>query len=109
MALLLKESQSNIECGLGTFQFTVATAGYFLMNALCNENPPSGITIAIQLNGSTLKSSIVVGTTQQELNVRQDNIKCAVNDVLSFVISSSAANDQGLNTVKTTMIVTRVG
>ena len=110
MALLLKESVSNIECGLGTFQFTVGVAGYFLMNAICTENPVSGLTISLQKNGSSVNSGTIASSAQNNINVRQDNISCAIGDVLSFVISSSNTNDtQNLNNIKTLLVVTRVG
>ena len=111
MAYQIKESQSNIGCGLGTYTHTVKQAGFFNMSAQCVENPPSGMSIAIQLNGTPIKTGTITSTevAQQTLNVRIDNVSCAVNDVISFVLTSSAANDQGLNTVKTTFIATRVG
>lgn len=93
---------SNIIVGLGTYTFTVtsATAGMITVQATASENPPSGLSIALQKNGSPVATSTAPTTAQGTINI-QTTMNCVATDVISVVITSSAAIDNQLNTVKT--------
>lgn len=102
----LKDNQSNIICGLGTYTHTVVVAGMFFVSATCLENPPSGVSIVIQLNGTPIATSTAPAASQEAINI-QTLLTCNVNDVISVVISSSSAIDNQLNTVKTLVVCSR--
>jgi hypothetical protein len=100
MSLALKDYQSNIEIGLGTFTYTAALAGVYFVSAQSSVLPPSGLSIVINQNGSPVMTSAAPSAAEQTVNL-QDQINCAASDVITVVISSSNANDLMLNTVKT--------
>ncbi len=93
--------------GLGTFTYTVDVAGLRFISAVASEVPPSGLSIVINNNGSPIASS-ATPTDAQQIVSAQILTSCALNDVITVVISSSSAIDQQLNTVKTE-INTRAG
>jgi hypothetical protein len=59
-----------------------------------NELPPSGITITIKKNGSTMASTSAPAAQQQVINL-STTINCAVNDTISVIVASSTPSDQG--------------
>lgn len=100
----LKDQQSNIIVGLGTYTYVVPAGvsanSLYTVGVRAAENPPSGLSIVINLNGSPKDSRSVLSDTQQVLNARAQ-FQCMAGDTISVVISSSAPNDLLLNTVKT--------
>lgn len=108
MALGLKENQSNVVQGLNTYTYTIQTAGYYRIEVQANEIPPSGLIATINLNGSPLSPSPspIPATAQSHLAV-QVNTLCAINDVISVVLSSAAASDTLINTVHAIITLTR--
>jgi len=104
MPYILKDQQSNIAVGLGTYTYTVAAAGPFFVSASSSENPPLGLSLVINQNGSPKVSTAPVAAGQTHLDT-QVKLNCAASDVITIVISSSLAIDNQLNTVKTIMVV----
>lgn len=102
MANTLKASRSNVIVGLGSFTHTAGNTGMYTVSAFCNENPPSSVSIVLSQSGSTTASitSTAPAAAQQEIQV-QKIFNCVAGDVLTVAISSSAAIDNQLNTVKT--------
>lgn len=96
----LKDTQSTIIVGLGTWTYTVTTAGLHFVDATATENPPSSLSIVINLNGSPIATSPTPSAPQQAVEA-QALFPCAASDVITVVLSSSAAIDNQLNTVKT--------
>jgi hypothetical protein len=105
MALTLKDYQSNLFTGLGTFTYNVTVAGLYFASCTSSELPPSGLSIVINQNGSPVVSSATVQPAQMIVSA-QTQISCAVNDVITFVLSSSNANDLSANTIKSTIVIT---
>lgn len=105
--ITLKDTQTNVFCGLGTFTYNVTVAGLYAASATATELPPSGLSIVINQNGSPVTTSLTPSTAQQIVSA-QTPISCAVNDVITFVLSSSSANDLMLNTLKTLINITLV-
>lgn len=96
----LKDTQTTIIVGLGTWTYTVVTAGLYFVDATASENPPSGLSIVINQNGSPVATSTAPSVPQQTIGI-QKLFPCAASDVITVVLTSSAANDNQLNTVKT--------
>jgi hypothetical protein len=88
----LKDTQVNTMAGLGTFEYIVLLAGVYGFQIASNLQPPSNLSIVINKNGSSIGSTNTptINTTHIELNA---NAVCAQNDVITFVLTSSAFID----------------
>ena len=104
----LKDNQSNVICGLGTWTHTVTATSMYKVQAHCEENPTSSVSIVISQSGSTTASitSTAPRTTQNHVEV-QKVFNCVAGDVLTVAISSAAATDNQLNNVKTIVNVSQ--
>lgn len=104
----LKAHQSNVICGLGTYTHTVANSTMYKVQAHCEENPASSVSIVISQSGSTTATitSTAPASDQNHIEV-QKVFNCVAGDVLTVTISSSAAIDNQLNTVKTIVNVSQ--
>jgi hypothetical protein len=99
---------NKVVSNLDTYTYTVTTAAMHVAKVRVQKMPPSGLTITIQQNGST-KATVtvqpIVGSTGQSSQELHVTMNCAVSDVISFVLSSSTAIDQGPNAIKATLDV----
>lgn len=114
MPNVLKQHESNVICGLGTFTYIVPAdkaPGLFYMSASIDEVPVSNITITLSQSGSRSKSvsSIAPSSVQSNIKISQIFGPVAAGDVLSCAITTSQtnsnANDLQLNTLKTIVVV----
>lgn len=101
MANTLKASETNIIVGLGTYTHTVASTGMYEASATATVNPSSSLSITISQSGSASASitSIAPASSQGSIDVRKV-FNCVAGDVITVAISSAAAIDNQLNTVK---------
>jgi hypothetical protein len=93
MSLGLKDTESNIEAGLGTFVYTVTVAGIYNFVIQSAILPPSSLSIVINQNGSPIATSAAPSATQSHVELEASGINCSVNDSITFVLTSSAASD----------------
>lgn len=95
-------TQATIFVGLGTFTYTVPSGlgGLYFVRSRSLVLPTSGLSVLIKQNASTVFTSATPSSAQKEI-VAEAMINAAPADVISFVISSSNANDNMLNTVQT--------
>jgi hypothetical protein len=103
MSIGISEFQSSTLTGLGTYTYTIQTAGLYNISATSLVIPPSSVSIVIKQNGSTIATSNTPSAVQQAINVGLLDHSCAANDVISFVVNSSATSDSLPNTTKTLM------
>jgi len=91
----LSASQSNIIGGLGTFTYNIPAAGVYELSIQSNLQPPSNLSIVINQNGSPIDSTNTptINTTHIELCVTKI---CALNDVITFVLTSAAFIDNSV-------------
>jgi len=92
--------------GLNTYQYTIQTAGVHVAKIRTAHPSSSGMTITISQNGTpraTTTATDVLTPGGQTSSYLATSINCAVNDVITWTISSSNVNDQQLNTVKSTL------
>ena len=73
---------SKVISNLDTYNYTVQTAALHYVSLVINEIPPSGITITIKQNSTTLASTSAPNIAQQVIQLAATT-NCAVNDVLS--------------------------
>lgn len=101
--------------GLNTYTYTIQTAGLHVCRMVVSKHQTSTLTASITQAGSvtatlataTAHSVASTGTVGQSSIILEATANCAVNDVISFVLTSSGSTDKELNTVKADMIVTR--
>ncbi len=105
MSVGISKFQSSTLTGLGTYTRTITTSGLYNIYATCSVLPSSSVSIVIQKNGSPIATSAAPTSAQQTINLTIMDENCAVNDVISFVISSSSEYDAVPNVVKTLMSV----
>lgn len=107
MAFFTQPTQSHVIGALDSYAFTVPApkAGLFTADVKLDVSMaqrsavPCGITITILQNST---SSLVVGppaASQSHMNARIV-LNCAASDVITILIASSAASDQGSNAFK---------
>jgi len=100
MVLLLQKPYINI--GLGTYTFTVPSAGIYRISTQLTEVPPSGLSVVINNNGSPVYTAATLSPTQIAQQFYYSQLYAA-NDAISIVVSSSAGIDSMLNNVKYTL------
>jgi len=99
MANYLVLNQNYVNVGLGTLTFTVPTTGNYNVACQVTELPPSSLVIQVKNNGSTIFTAPSVSATQIGLEFKV-SFQATAADSITVVFSSSAANDNLLNSVK---------
>lgn len=117
MANDLNLNDSTPVGGLGTFNYTVTTAGFYTLSVQSTiphstgeglrsdqvSTQASALTITIEQNGGTVVAiggSALNPTPTQPTMGAVAKISAAVNDVLGVVLSSPNAIDNQLNSIK---------
>jgi len=91
--------QTKIVTNLDTYTHTALLASLYAVSLQLQELPPSGCTITIQHNGSTVASTSAPAAAQSVIDLGA-LILCAVSDTLSIIVASSNPTDQGKNVLK---------
>ena len=104
MAETLLLNKPFVTSGIDTLNYTIAAAGLYYVQVQLTEVPPSGLSVLVKQNGSTVFTAPALSPTQiaQQFKV---SLNCALNDVISVVIASSTAIDLQLNNVKSTVTI----
>lgn len=104
MAITLQSPISSIKPvnNLDTYNYTVVDVGMHVVAVTIMEQPPSGMTIAIKLNGVTQVSASAPAASQQVMNL-STTLNCALNDVIGVVLASSTASDKNPQSFKGTI------
>lgn len=102
MSNILIQNTPFVSVGLGTNTFTIPTPGLYYVSVQSIETPPTGLVIVVNKNGSPIYTAPVITPTQSALQFKTDFLAAAA-DVITVVLSSSAAIDAQLNTLKTTI------
>lgn len=100
MAITIQNlDSSKVISSLDTYNYTVPAAGIYNISAQMNEIPTSSLSVVIKVNTVT-KASSATPTANQSIVDLQLQYNCALNDIISFVVSSSAAVEAGSNQIK---------
>lgn len=94
--------------GLNNYQYTITVAGIHQCRIEVDHREASTMTVAIVQAGSvsstlataTLPGGSSVSGSPQATFILQAPANCAVGDTITFQLTSSAAIDEQLNTVK---------
>jgi hypothetical protein len=101
--------QQSASSGLSTDTFKVTTAGMYTINVMSTDLPPSGIVITLSQSGSQTVSVSTPTTSPLQAHIEINaKFNCAVNDILTVALASSAPADQPPNLIKT-LINLRMG
>ena len=87
--------------------YIVPLAGVYKFSIQSNLQPPSNLSIVINNNGSPIDSTNTptINTTHIELSVAAT---CALNDTITFVLTSAAFIDNGIPpAIKSIIIINR--
>lgn len=106
MANTLQTNQANVYTGLGTFTHTVAQTSMYYVQVTCTEVPASSLSIAINQNTVNQVTSVAPSSAQGSIALRTV-LNCTAGDVIDVVLSSAAATDNQLNTLKTIITLGR--
>lgn len=101
--------------GLNTYQTTLNIAGLHSARIIVSHHQPSNLTVSIVQAGSvnatiatlTVQPKGTAVTSGQSSSILTAMANCQPGDTISFVLTSSATDDQNLNRVKSDMIVAR--
>jgi hypothetical protein len=97
--IITKIQNTKILTQLDTYNHTTTLASMYTVQCDMSELPPSGLIITIQQNGSTQATSVVPASNQSHTSLRVQ-LNCALNDVISVILSSAVTSDSNLNVVK---------
>lgn len=104
MANILLIEQPFVFCGLGTLTHTLASTGNYNVKVQLSENPPSGLSLVVNKNGSPIFTAPTITPTQIAQQFKTA-FQAAANDVITVVLSSSSQIDNNLNTVKSSISI----
>lgn len=104
MANILLVNQPFVSVGLGTFTHTIASAGLYNVHVESTETPPTSLTMIVTQNGPTVYTAPVITPTQSAIQFKVPLV-CTAADAITVVLSSGAAIDNQLNTLKTTVTI----
>ena len=106
MAQTLFQNQTQVMVGLGTFTYTIPSTGIYSVILQSTEIPPSGIVIKVKDNGADVYTAPTLGVAQSAINFTYSQNYTSGHTV-TIVLSSSNANDNQLNSVKTSASIQR--
>lgn len=107
MAQLIQRIESSqVIDKLDTYNYVAPAAGMYKMKIRLNEIPPSGMSILMKQNSSTVASLSSPRPAQQAMDL-EIVVNAAQNDVLGLVLSSSSASDQGGNSFKAIYLISQ--
>ena len=92
--------------GINTYNYTFSDTGFYNLQFVSTEDTNSTLSVVVNQNGSPIYTN---ATLPGSGTIRDINFKLGINatatDTLSVVVTSSAAIDNQLNTVKTTISI----
>jgi hypothetical protein len=100
--ILTNLAQSKVISNLDTYNHTAVLNSMYYVSCILTEQPNSTVSITIEQNGTPVTSIAAPGNgrTKQCSIVCQTVLNCAINDLISIVISSSNPIDQAINSIK---------
>ncbi len=97
--------QSKVISNLDTYNHTALLNSMYVVSLMVTEQPPSGLTITIQQNGSPVVATSAPSTAQGVVQLRTI-LNCAANDLISIIVASSSSTDIAINQIKGILKIT---
>ena len=106
MAEVLLLNQPFVTSGLDTLNYTIPSGagGLYNVRVQLTEVPPTGLSVLIKQNGSTIFTAPSISPTQIAQQFKFGFLAAAA-DAISVVISSASAIDSVANNVKSTVSI----
>lgn len=98
----LQANQSITVAGLGTTTFTAPSTLTYVVTTESFINPPSGLIITINHNGSPVATQSISAPSAQTMGLSA-SIACTAADTVTIVLTSSNQNDTIPNNIRTVM------
>jgi hypothetical protein len=95
---------SKVISNLDTYNHTALLASMYTVSCTVSEQPPSGLTITIEKNGSPVAATSAPAATQGVVQLSAA-LNCAVNDLISVVVVSSSPSDIAINQIKGILVI----
>ena len=103
-------TKGSVFAGLGSDTHQIKTAGSYRLEIASSVLFGSGLVITLSQSGSATHSYTSNTTSPRELVVNFNALfSCAVGDILTVTLSSSATIDQPPNKIQTTIILKQIG
>lgn len=100
----MKYGQQSVSSGLSTDTIKILKAGVHSVYVKSSCKEPSGLVITISQSGSQTASFSTPATSPVQIHVEMNaRFNCAIGDILTVAITSSAAADQPPQLIKTTI------
>lgn len=98
----MKRLQSSVTSGLSTDTYRISVADLYSIYVRTTVIQPSGLVITISQTGSRSASFTTPTTSslQEDIEINA-KFNCAVGDILTVAVTSSAPVDQPPNLIKT--------
>lgn len=98
----MKVTQSSIMNGLNSDSHKILNAGVYSITTRTTMVQPSNLVVTIVQSGSTSKTITSLPTSQQSADIEvTGQFNCAVNDLITVSLTSSASADQPPSLIKT--------
>lgn len=92
-------SKTKVLNSLDTYNHTAQASTMYMVSISVSEQPPSGVIITIQQNGSQKAISSAPAAAQGVVQL-QIVLNCAANDVISVILSSAVTSDSKINSIR---------
>ena len=98
----MMSTRPTASSGLSTDQHKVKEAGVYSIYSRSTVVPASGLVVTMSQSGSTTASFTSPTTSEKQIDVEMNaKFNCAVDDILTVAITSSAPADQPPQLIKT--------
>jgi hypothetical protein len=97
--------QSKVLSNLDTYTHTVGLNSMYTVEIKVTEQPPSGLTVQIQKNGTPIVTAASPAASQNHIELRTI-LNCVVSDTISAVLSSSTPGDENINAIRAILKIT---
>lgn len=98
----MNTQQQSVMNGLTTDSCRIPTAGIYSITTRTTMVQPSSLVVTITQSGSTSKTITSAPTSHQSADTEvTGQFNCAVNDIITVAVTSSAPADQPPSLIKT--------
>lgn len=104
MSNILLLNQPFVNVGLVTMTYTIPTTGLYSVLVQLTEIPPTGLSVIINDNGTPIFTTPTITPTQIAQQFKF-GFQATATHVITVVLSSSAAIDSQLQSVKSTVTI----
>lgn len=98
MSVTLIQNAPQVNVGIQTYTFSIPATGLYKVHFEVTEVPPSGLSVLVKDNGSTVFTAPVIGQTQSAMKF--DDVRAYTSGHTVTVVMAGSGNDLLINSVK---------